>query len=218
MLIDATNFDALAPQVINEVKAADLIGLDCETEDSGRHEGLNVFCGYDEEGKKSKQKPLVFDMRRTTMCGFSLYTETSKSPYYINLNHADVENRVSWEKAEHLIKAKPDNAHFLAHNAPFEMAVFRSCYDVDLTGIICTLQMCVSAYGPHEYPHDEWLANGRGGIGNLVPALHRLSEGFDPNNMSPELSELVYKIIAKESSAEHSWNGFVDNISYGYGL
>ena len=152
------------------------------------------------------------------MCGFSLCTEMSKEPYYINLGHADVENRVPWEKAEYLLKAKSDDASFLAHNAPFELTVFNSCYGYELKNIICTLQMCVSAYGPHEYPHDEWLYHGRGGIGKLVPALQRLSENFDPNNMSPELSEVVYKIIAKESNAAHSYNGFVDEIAYGYGL
>ena len=170
MLVDATNFDAVAGQIIGEVGSADFIGLDCETEDSGRHDGLNTYCGYDPKtGKKSPGKPLVFDMRRTTMCGFSLCTEMSKEPYYINLGHADVENRVPWEKAEYLLKAKSDDASFLAHNAPFELTVFNSCYGYELKNIICTLQMCVSAYGPHEYPHDEWLYHGRGGIGSLVP-------------------------------------------------
>ena len=60
--------------------------------------------------------------------------------------------------------------------------------------------------------------HGRGGIGKLVPTLQRLSENFDPNNMSPELSEVVYKIIAKESTAEHSYNGFVNAVAYGYSL
>ena len=29
MLVDATNFDAIAPQIIDEVGTADFIGLDC---------------------------------------------------------------------------------------------------------------------------------------------------------------------------------------------
>ena len=114
MLVDASNFDAIAPQIIHEVGTADFIGLDCETEDSRRHDGLNTYCGYDlKTGKKSPGKPLVFDMRRTRMCGFSLCTETSKEPYYLNLGHADVENRLPWEKAIKLLDAKSPDSHWL---------------------------------------------------------------------------------------------------------
>ena len=142
MLVDATNFDAIAPQIIDEIRTADFIGLDAETEDSRRHAGLNTYCGYDPEtGKKSPGKALVFDMRRTTMCGFSLCTEMSKEPYYLNLGHADVENRLPWEKAIKLLDAKPSDLHWLSSNAPFELTVFNSCYGYELKNIICTLQM-----------------------------------------------------------------------------
>ena len=59
MLVDATNFDAVAPQIIHEVGTADFMGWIAETEDSRRHDGLNTYCGYDPEtGKKSPGKPL----------------------------------------------------------------------------------------------------------------------------------------------------------------
>lgn len=219
LLIDATNFDAVASQVAAEMKVADFIGLDTETQDDARHDGLNQLCGYDPvTRKKAANKKLVFDMNRTELCGFSLYTETSKEPYYVNLAHADVENRVPWEKAVRLLDAKPASSHFIAHNAPFELTVLKKCHNYDLKELICTLQMCVSAYGPDNYSHDAWMDVGQGDIASLVPSLLRLSGGFDPNHMSPELSDMVGKVIAKESSASHSWNGLMQEIAYGYGL
>jgi hypothetical protein len=219
LLIDAHNFDAVAPQIIDQVQAADFVGLDVETEDSRRHEGLNQYCKYNPEtGIKAKNTKLVFDMRRTTMTGFSLCTEGNQ-PIYVNLNHKDFENRVPFDKAYKLLEAKKPDAHWVAHNAPFELTVFKSCYGIDLEKIICTMQMCVSAYGPHEYPHDRWMDAETGAISQLLPKIHQLTaNGFDPNKMSPELSDIVYKIIAKESDAAHSWNGYVDELTYGYGL
>ncbi|WP_163454640.1 hypothetical protein, partial [Escherichia coli] len=78
----------------------------------------------------------------------------------------------------------------------------------------------MSAYGPDTYSLEAWLAAGQGDIGQLVEGLIRNCHGFDreTGEMSPALSELVFKIIGKSSKASFSWNGFVAAIAYGYGL
>ena len=50
VLLDINNFDQIAPALIEKVKVASFIGLDTETQDSNRHEGLNTYCGYREDG------------------------------------------------------------------------------------------------------------------------------------------------------------------------
>lgn len=220
ILVDKTNFEHHAFNVIKAVKGAAFTGLDCETQDSNRHAGLTALCGYKPDGTKSKTAKLVFDMKRTVMTGFSLYPENHDAAYYVNLNHADVENRLPWEKARLLLEAKPKGSYWIAHNAPYELTAFKNTYDVELDEILCTMQMAVSAFGPDEYNIQKFLAAGQGGIANLRNQLIKLSMTYDPSSrsMPPDLEELVGKIIAKESSAEHSYNGFVKEIAYGYGL
>ncbi|WP_454287292.1 DNA polymerase [Rhizobium arsenicireducens] len=220
ILVDKTNFEQHALAIILAMKSASFVGIDVETQDSNRHEGLNTLCGYREDGTKSKTAKLVFDMRRTVMTGFSLYPEGNDAAYYINLNHADVENRLSWEQAQKLIDARPVGSYFVAHNAPYELTSFQLCFGLKLANIICTMQMAVSAFGPDEYDLSKFIAAGEGGIGVLKNQLLQLSMTYDPatKQMPAPLEELVGKIIAKESSAEHSYNGFVKQISYGYGL
>lgn len=220
ILVDRHNFDQHAFIIIQAIRAAGFTGIDVETQDSNRHDGLNKFCGYKEDGTKSKTAKLVFDMKRTIMTGFSLYPEDHEFAYYVNLNHADVENRLSWEQGKKLVDAKPKGAHWISHNAPYEITAFMNCYNVRLQEIICTMQMAVSAFGPDEYDLGKFLAAGQGGIAVLRSQLLQLSMTYDPStkSMPPALEEVVGKIIAKESSAEHSYNGFVKSIAYGYGL
>lgn len=219
ILIDAHNFDEISPALIDTIKATPFIGLDTETQDSNRHEGLNVYCGYKEDGTKAENTKLVFDMQRTVMTGFSLFPEGKEEEYYINLNHADIENRVPWEKAKTLLDAKPKSSHWVIHNASFELTVFKSCYDYEITEYICTLQMAVSAFGPDEYRLEDFVSLGQGGIRALLPALMRESAKYEPGgDLPPALAEIVYKILAKESTAAHSYNGFISEIAYGYGL
>lgn len=219
-LVDARNFDGIAQQIIDEVKAAPFSGLDCETEDSARHEGLNKFCKYKEDGTKAKNTKLVFDFRRMNMTGFSIFAQDAATSYYVNLHHADVENRVPWEKARVLLDAKPKGSHWIAHNAPFELQAFKSCFDFTVPEIICTLQMAVSAYGNDEYNQSDWMKAGLGEMKRLLWPLLQASKDHDPDEkkFSGELSDLMYKITAKESDSAHSYNGFCDEISYGYGL
>lgn len=221
ILIDKRNFEQFAFTIINEVKAADFIGVDVETHDDNRHEGLNKLCKYDPDTrKKSKATKLVFDMRRTIMTGFSIYAEGSDTAYYINLNHADVENRLPWDKARLLLDAVREDAYFIAHNAAYELTSFRSCYQFELARYICSMQMAVSAFGPDEYPLSSFIGAGQGGIRGLTGEILQRSYEYDldTGKMSSGLEELVGKITAKESTAAHSYNGFVSEIAYGYGL
>ena len=76
LLIDKNNFDILAPIIIDNIKLSSFIGLDTETHDDNRHDGLMSYCGYDPvTRKKSAASKLVFDIRRTIMTGFSIFPE-----------------------------------------------------------------------------------------------------------------------------------------------
>lgn len=219
VLIDRNNIDFILPALIPILEKTEFIGLDTETQDSNRHDGLNKYCGYDDDGKKGERSKTVFDMRRTVMTGFSLYPEDSEYEYYVNLNHADIENRVPWDKAKKLLDARGPDSHWVCHNASYELTAFKSCYDYDIGNYICTMQMAVSAVGPDEYRIEDFISAGQGGIKNLLPAIMRESARWDPErDMPAALSELVYKVLSKQSDAAHSYNGFVKEISYGYGL
>lgn len=220
VLIDNRNFDQYAIKIINAIKAAPFIGIDVETQDSNRHEGLNTLCKYREDGTKPSNSKLIFDFQRMVMTGFSLWPENHDEAYYINLNHADVENRLPWSKAKLLVEAKPESATWVAHNAPFELAAFASCYGVYLDNVVCSMQMAVSAFGPDEYDRADFVRAGQGAIRNLLPEIMRKAVRYEPDSgkMPADLEELVGKIIAKESTAAHSYNGFVEEIAYGYGL
>jgi len=222
LLIDKTNFEQHALRIINEIKAASFVGLDTETQDDNRHEGLMSYCSYDPvTRKKAATAKTVFDIRRTVMTGYSVYPEGGDTAYYVNLNHADVENRLPWSKAKLLLEALPETSYWVAHNANYELTVFKSCYNFQLPRYIDTMQMAVSAFGPDEYDIREFNAAGQGEMKRLMPAILAECKDYDPdspNDMPPSLSELVFKILAKESSAEHSYNGFVKSIAYSYGL
>lgn len=219
-LIDNSNVDQFLPIIAPLIKSAAFTGIDVETQDDNRHDGLNLYCGYDPETRtKSSGKPLVFDMRRTVMTGFSLYPENHDTAYYINLNQADIQQRIPFHKVAPLL----DNPnHWIAHNANYELTAFKSTYNVDLSAnMVCTLQLAVTAFGPDEYDIAKFHQAGLGEMEKFkIPLIIASATGYDPKSqeMSPELSEMVYKIIAKESNAAHSYNGFIKGIAYGYGL
>jgi DNA polymerase I-like protein with 3'-5' exonuclease and polymerase domains len=223
-LIDRRSLKTELPKVLEAMKASSFVGVDCETQDSERHEGLNQFCGYREDGTKPKNKKLVFDMRRMIMTGFSVYPDASNTAWYINLAHADVENRLDWSEVSCILEALPDEGTFLAHNAPFELSAFRHCHGYEFTRgkLVCTLQMLVSAYGPDEYNQMGWHQAGLGGMRALLMDFLRVCRTWVPDetrkNYPKELSDLIGKVTAKESTAAHSYNGFVAELAYGYGL
>lgn len=218
-LIDLRNWYEMKDELINEISQSGLIGFDLETEDSNRHEGLNVFMKVNDEGHKSKGKRLIFDVNRTTICGFSWYCDESEVAYYLNLNHADVENRIPWSEARQLLDAKSVDAHWICHNAPFEITMMKTCYDYHLDNVICTLQMAVSAFNEDQYPEDKMFSCGFGGMRNMLPAIAETFAEIDPfGDLTDKQEELLGKIIGKTTSSTFSYNGIIKELSYGYGL
>lgn len=224
VLIDRRNHLQEIPRLLALIGRSKFIGLDLETEDSRRHDGLNRFCKYSEDGFKAKTSKTVFDWRRTNICGASFYSEEEPdTAFYINFGHADVGNQLDKSLLLQLLRALPEGSHWIAHNSAFEQTVIQAClgYEFPPGSIICSMTMAVSAYGPDTYSRQAWYAAGQGEIGTLVRDLIKhATTGWNPETqeMSPQLSELVYKIIGKSSKAAFSWNGFVAAIAYGYGL
>lgn len=195
-----------------EISEADFIGFDFETHDADAHPGIKSFRG--------SNTARVFDMRRTTVCGFSIYAKDSDKVYYVNMGHADVENRLPWDEVRPLLESKKPTAYWIAHNAPFELVVALLSLGFELGNIICTLQACVSAYGPDDYDQQKFCAAGLGNMQKLMPSVAKAFATFDPSkrDLSPRQGEVFAQIAGKQSRASHSYNGHVYDLSYGYGL
>ena len=217
ILVDARNYDTISPQILSEIIGASLIGFDIETEDSQRHEGLNAFMKVDDEGFSHNDK-LIFDIPRTTVCGFSIHPEGSPNTYYVNLAHADVENRLPWSKARIFLDAKRANAYWVIHNAPFEKVMMMASLGYDVRQVICSMQFCVSAYGPDDYDEQAFIMAGLGGMKSLIAKIAKTFRGYTGPNMTPAQSEVFSQVVGKASKAKHSYNGFVKDITYGYDL
>lgn len=220
ILVDARNWSELKPLLLEKMsRPKQLIGFDIETDDEQRHAGLNAFMKIDPEGFRHNKK-LVFDVRRTTVDGFSLYFNGETVGYYINLHHSDVENRVPWEEAKQLLDAKTPDSTWVIHNATFEKVMMEMSLGYDLgDNIICTLQLAVTAYNDDTYDHAKFLTPGLGEIEKLLPQAARVFAAYEPKTpLSAEQEELVFKVTAKESKAAHSWNGYVKTIRYGFAL
>lgn len=218
VLVDRTNIEIL-PSICAEIALATFVGIDCETHDDNRHEGLNILCKYDPETRHKKRGKLVFDMRRIVMTGFSIYPEGGDTAWYFNLGHSDVENRLTFDEVRCVLDAKAPGGVWLSHNSPFELTVFKSCHDYQLENIVCTMQLSVTCFGDDEYDHDTFAITGLGGIEKLMPSMIRASAQQKPGErISGELLELVNTVTAKESTSAHNYNGWVDEIAYGHGL
>lgn len=210
-LVDARNWASLKPRLIEEIRSAGLIGFDIETEDSRCHEGI----------RKYKSRKMVFDINRTTVTGFSWFCDGSDTAYYLNLAHADQENRIPWSEARQLLEARPEGSTLLCHNASFEMTMMRKSLGFELRDVVCTMQMAVSAFGPDEYSVEDFFFLDPSPFRRLSIQMMEQAPFFDPSTpraMPKHLAELVSKITAKESDADHSYNGWISRISYGYGL
>lgn len=218
-LVDMRSLETELVRVIAAVGSSALVGLDCETEDSRRHAGLNVLGKYDENGfKKNKKAKLVFDMQRTTVAGFSVYPDGGDEAWYVNLGHADIENRVPWLAAKAILDTKRPAAHWVAHNAPFELTVFKNSLGYQLTNVICTLQLAVSTYGPDEYDVDTWRKAGLGEMQKFLMQIEKAGHTYEGGEFTGRLADMVSKILGKQSKAAHSYNGFCKEIAWGYGL
>jgi DNA polymerase I-like protein with 3'-5' exonuclease and polymerase domains len=232
VLIDRRNFETELPIAVAAIAACTtLIGLDCETQDDGRHEGLNQFMRVNEETrKKAVNRKLVFDMRRTVMTGFSIHVEGSDVSWYVNLAHADVENRLSWAQVKCLLDAKQPNTLWVAHNATYEITCFAKCHGYQLSNIVCTMQLSVTAFGDDNYDIIRFRGAPLGDLERHVkplliacleqrPAdLEPDEEGERPRRFSRKIDEIIGKICAKESVASTNYNGYVDELAYGHGL
>jgi DNA polymerase I-like protein with 3'-5' exonuclease and polymerase domains len=211
VLVDNRNVATILPTILAELGKCKLWGLDCETTDvETRHEGLNAY---------NNATRLVFDHRRTTMTGFSVYVEGSDTAYYFNLAHADVANRLHPDIVKIVLDAVSPDAIGVAHNLPFELVMFKQCHGIDLQNFVCTLQMAVSHHGPDEYDLRTFEET------PLPLAFTKVAkevliqwQGFEGGRPSGVQQELLGKFIAKESKAEHSYNGYVKSIAKGYSL
>lgn len=212
ILIDARNFDQFENDLISRINAADFVGYDIETFDQP-HAGIKAF--------RKNNDAKCFDARRTVVTGFSIYPEGDAAAYYINLNHADVENRLPWAKARRLLEARKEDAYWVCHNAPYELTMMSNSLDYELgMNTICTMQMAVSAYGPDDYDKDAYARHNLGEMQSKFPMAARVfatADAFD-RNFDSEQGELLSAVLGKQSKAKHSYNGVIGEISYGYSL
>lgn len=217
VLVDKRNYEELLPQLLKDMAEAKLIGLDTETHNEEAHEQMKLFNKSDETK--------AFDWQRIVVTGYSIYPffpDREPVAYYINLGHADVENRLTFEQARVILDAKQPDVSWVAHNAAFELTVMQSNLKWKPENIICTMQMAVTAYGPDEYDHNKFIEHQFGKIKELFPEAQKLFKDYDPSsgrdNMAPAQAELLAKVIGKSSDAGYSYNGVIDDICYGYGL
>jgi DNA polymerase I-like protein with 3'-5' exonuclease and polymerase domains len=211
LLVDARSFERLAPQLKAELQGTKLVGIDCETQDRNRHEGLNIY------NNKTRH---VFDHRRTVMTGTSFYAKDSQFSYYLNLAHKDEENRLTREQLLEILEAINPGAIKVAHNAPFELVMFEQCHGVKLDNVVCTLQMAVSHHGPDEYDLNAFTAASLpAAFTPIAREALSLFQGWERgDSLKGPQQELLGKFIAKESKAAHSYNGFVKELAKGYNL
>lgn len=230
ILLDRRNYVEELPVIIDAIQCASFIGLDCETHDDGRHQGLNLMMKVNEETrKKAGNTRLIFDMRRTEVCGFSVYPEGCNRAWYINMGHADVENRLTFEEVRPILDAKKPEATWLSHNAPFELTVFKNSLGYDLVNILCTMQLSVTAFGDDNYDINTFNVMDLRGLSKwpemLLRASLRNDMSYDDDldeestrKFNREIEDMIGKITSKTSDAAHSYNGYVDEIAYGHGL
>lgn len=228
VLIDARNWFQYKDEIISKVSKAKFLGFDIETCDPDRHEGLNRFMSVDEEGKKAANKALVFDIRRTIVTGFSIYCKGDDVAYYINLNHADEENRIPWVDAKQVLEARSEDCTTVCHNAPFELTMMSTSLGFDLgQKVLCTMQLAVTAFNNDTYDKSEFRQADLKGLKKLFnpstsptgKPVQQLFADYQPKQkLTPEQEELVMKVCAKESDSDFSYNGYVKNFAYSFGL
>ncbi|HQT78203.1 MAG TPA: DNA polymerase [Rhodopila sp.] len=206
--VTAHNFSELSSHIAHRVGQASLIGFDIETAQPRAHDGIKAI--------NSDPRKLVFDVNRTDLCGMSLYPDGSDEAYYLNIGHADVDGRIPWSAVMSLLGCKRPEARWVIHNAQFERTMLKMTVDYDVQQYICTLTMAVSAYGPDEYDPQVFAHRGLGDIEKFVGDMRRAGAGM--NQDSPDVQDILRKIVGKESDASHSWNGYVKEMTYGYGL
>lgn len=213
ILVDNRNKDEMLPRMMELVSNPDCreIGFDIETFDEA-HDGIVA------QRKAMGGKSIIFDINRTTITGFSIYAGGTDEVFYVNLNHADVENRIPWEEVRPVLDSFNEEAVVLAHNAVFEIVMMMMSLGFKFKNeIICTLVMAVSTYSPDQYDPRVWMEERLGGIKNLFKTAS-LAFTADPSGKSKECQKVIGQVMAKQGRASHSYEGFMYEISYGYGL
>lgn len=209
VLIDRRNFEQYRQPLIDMMSANDEVaGIDLETDNRNAHAGI---IEYGESG--------VFDLRRQVITGFSLYKDGTSWAFYFNLNHADVENRLTWEEVLPIVEAH--RGLWIAHNAVFERTMMLAVLNYQLPDdrLIDTLQMAVSTYNRDEYDPLQLTVTGISAFDPVIPrAAVAFADFKGRNNMTTEQSEVLGQVIGKSSRASFSYNGLVNDIAYGYGL
>lgn len=190
--------------------AADVLGLDCETQQRNRHEGLEHI------------RKLIFDHRRTVMTGFSWYRQGSDTAYYVNLNHADIANRLPGRTVTDLFALRKPDSIIISHNAPYEITMFEQCYGIVLTDVICSMQLAVTHHGPDNYDITRFNRTPLTAIRPIAGSILEEFASYDPardgRDLNSDQSFVYGQFAGKSSDAAHSYNGFVKSVAYGYGL
>ena len=215
-LVDRRNLTEVLAKLKPILANTQLLGFDIETHDALRHDGLNDLMKVDEEGKKSAGSKLIFDTNRTTVTGFSLYSDGTNESYYFNLAHADAENCISFEEVRPLLDSY--KGYFIIHNAPFEIVMLEkglnTKWKLPHGKVLDTLILCVTAYNSDTYTKSDFAKRQLTGLYSLLPDIMAAYGSQDIEKQE----DLVNKFCAKESDAAHSYNGFVKDLAWGFNL
>lgn len=204
LLVDQRSI-GLLDEIPKVLACTNLAGLDIETEDSAKHIGLVDVKG----------DPI--DFQRSNITGLSIYPDDADYAFYINLRHADVENRLPWETVQNVLDSY--NETWIAHNAPFERAMFKLAQNWDMKKYICSMQLCVTAYNEDEYPREAFMGSDLGGIVNQMNVIAKAFADYDrEKGLTHQQGKLVGKVLGKTTRGTDSYNGYVNSIKYGYGL
>lgn len=212
VLIDARTPEHVIQAALAELSACKKYGVDCETEDSNAHEGLKVI----------QKKKFIVDHRRANITGFSWYVAGSDTAYYVNLMHADVENRMPDSFVYLWYAALPKDAMGVSHNAPYELVSFKARYNLWLPNLVCSMQLAVTHHGPDNYDKRKFYDANLSAIRPLVPSIIQEFATYDPEkqrrNLTADQAFVYGQFAGKASKAAHSYNGWVDTIAYSFGL
>lgn len=221
ILVDARNINHYLPILKNNAKTnGGLFGFDIETSQRLAHDGIKklIKMGDDYYTKGDK---VLFDYKRTTITGCSLYFGMSDpfNSYYLNFKHADVENRLPISIMFDLLNlTKQSNSKSIIHNRQYEYSTLLGSHDYRIPEGYCSMQLCVTAYNPDTYPKHK-LSNAVSKA--LSKEVHKIEKLFANvgSNLNFEQEELVRKFCSKSGGSEFSYEGgIVPSISYGYGL
>lgn len=221
VLVDRRNFSFLLPSITKLIADASLIGFDIETEDSRRHEGLNQFMKITDPEEGGGNNKLVFDYNRTNITGFSIYPKGSSYTFYFNVGHADEENRLGVSEVLLILEeTQQAGKYLLVHNGPFEIVMLKKVWGVQLSNVICTMQLAVSCFNPDEYDRSAIINLNIGDrLSALIPDVIRYFTNYNGRkDLNPAQAKVVNQFIGKQSNASYSYNGIIRDISYGYGL